>query len=395
MGRVRFLLLAAASLVTSAALAQSPITATSPDSQIRVEFVLRKTDLGDSVPHYRVTYRDKEVIGYSRLGFDLEGGALGDGCEVISTETRELRDAYTQVTGKRREIESHCSEVTVLLQERAKPKRKWEIIFRLFNDGMGFRCRFPAQEGWDKLAIAKERTEFRLSGDTKVFALPLNGFTTSYEKRYERKSAKDVSKDWLLGLPLLFESQDGVWAAITEANVNEYAGAYLARTGEGGFSTRLSPLPLESGVAVRSALPHASPWRVIMIADRVGALIESDIVLNLNEPCAIQDASWIKTGKTTFPWWNGFYEKGVSFVPGLNTATAKYYIDFCAESGIPYHSLDGIGNTAWYGGPIVPYEGADPTKAIAGLDLPGVLKYAKAKGVKIRLWMHWLSLIHI
>jgi alpha-glucosidase len=389
MGRVRFFSFAVVLLLTRAALAQSPITATSPDGQIRVEFVLRKTELGDSVPHYRVTYRDKEVIGYSRLGFDFEGGALGDTCDVVSNETHELRDAYTQVTGKRREIESHCSEMTVLLQERAKPKRKWEVVFRLFNDGVGFRFRFPAQEGWDKLAIAKERTEFRLSGDAKVFALPLNGFTTSYEKRYERKSAKDVPKEWLLGMPLLIESQDGIWSAITEANVDEYAGAYLARTGEVVFSTRLSPLPREPGVAVRSDLPHKSPWRVIMIADRVGGLIESDIVLNLNEPCAIQDPTWIKTGKTTFPWWNGFYEKGVSFVPGLNTATAKYYIDFCAEASIPYHSLDGIGNTAWYGGPIVPYEGADPTKAIEGLDLPEVLKYAKAKGIKIRLWMHW------
>ena len=108
-----------------------------------------------------------------------------------------------------------------------------------------------------------------------------------------------------------------------------------------------------------------------------------------NEPRAIKDTARIKTGKTTFPWWNGFYEEKVPFKPGLNTATAKHYIDFCAEAGIPYHSLDGVGNTACYGGPIVPYKGADPTKAIEGLDLPEVLKYAKAKGVKIRLWMNW------
>src|SRR5262249_11098396 len=111
--------------------------------------------------------------------------------------------------------------------------------------------------------------------------------------------------------------------------------------------------------------------------------------LNLSAPRAIKDTSWIKPGKTTFPWWNGYYEEKVAFKPGLNTATAKHYIDFCAEAGIPYHSLDGVGNTAWYGGPIVPYEGASPTKGVEGLDLPEVIKYAKSKGVRLRFWMHW------
>jgi alpha-glucosidase len=126
-----------------------------------------------------------------------------------------------------------------------------------------------------------------------------------------------------------------------------------------------------------------------MAGNRVGRLIESDLVLNLSAPCAIKDTSWIKPGKTTFPWWNGYYEEKVAFKPGLNTATAKHYIDFCAEAGIPYHSLDGLGNLAWYGGPIVPYEGAAPTKGVEGLDLPEILKHAKTKGVRLRLWMHW------
>ena len=104
---------------------------------------------------------------------------------------------------------------------------------------------------------------------------------------------------------------------------------------------------------------------------------------------ALADTSWIRPGKTTFPWWNGFYEDKVPFQMGLNTETAKYYIDFCAEAGIPYHSLDGKGNTAWYGGPIVPYEGADITRGVAGLDLQEVLRHAATKGVKIRLWMNW------
>jgi alpha-glucosidase len=126
-----------------------------------------------------------------------------------------------------------------------------------------------------------------------------------------------------------------------------------------------------------------------MIAEDPAHLVESDLALCLSAPCAIADTSWIKPGKTTFPWWNGFYEENVPFEPGLNTATAKYYIDFCAQARIPYHSLDGKDGVAWYGGPIVPYKGADITRGGTGLDLREVARYAQAKGIGLRLWMHW------
>src|SRR5262249_1131346 len=216
---------------------------------------------------------------------------------------------------------------------------------------------------------------------------PLNSFTTSFEKLYQAKRVREIPKDWLLGLPLLVECPGHGWAAVTEANLTDYAGMYLAHPDERSatLTSRLSPPPREPKVAVRASLPHASPWRVILSADDPGRLIESDLILDLNEPCALKDTSWIKPGKTTFPWWNGYYEEKVPFKPGLNTATMKYYVDFCSEVGIPYHSLDGVGNTAWYGGPIVPYEGAPPTKGVEGLDLPEVIQHAKAKGVRLRL----------
>jgi alpha-glucosidase len=356
---------------------------------VRIEFSLRHAGETGAVPHYRVTFDGKEVVGYSRLGVEADGGDLGNGCDITQTESRSVRDEFTQVSGKRRAVTGIGAEVVIALREIAGPKRSWEIVLRAYDDGAAFRYRFPEQDEWKALAIQQERTEFRVPGEAKAFALPLNGFTTSFENRYQMKPAKGLPKDWLLGLPLLLECPGGIWAALTEANVNEYAGLYIAPKGDGMLSVRLSPLPNEPGVAVRHSLPHASPWRVVMLGDRIGKLVESDIVLHLSEPCAIRDTSWIKTGKTTFPWWNGFYEEKVDFKPGLNTSTAKHYIDFCAEAGIPYHSLDGVGNTAWYGGPITPYNGADITKAIDGLDLPEVLKYAQMKGVRIRLWMHW------
>lgn len=370
--------------------ATSPLAVTSPDGRVQIEFSLRKTENADAAPHYRVMFREKEIVGYSRLGIDMQGeDSLGGNCQVESTESQSVYEEYTQITGKRRTVTSHATTLVIRLRETAGPHRNWEVVFRAYDDGVAFRYRFPKQEGWNELAILEERTEFCLPAHSTVFALPLNGFTTSYEKRYEVKKVEGLPKDWLLGMPFLFEVSDGTWAAITEANVNEYAGTYLEPRSSGCLSTRLSPHPIEPAVAVRSPLPHASPWRVVMLGDQIGRLVESDIVLNLSDACAIEDTSWIKTGKTTFPWWNGFYEERVKFKPGLNTATAKHYIDFCAEAGIPYHSLDGIENTAWYSGPIVPYEGADITAALPEIDLPEVLKYAKAKGVRLRLWMHW------
>src|SRR5262249_45693041 len=208
------------------------------------------------------------------------------------------------------------------------------------------------------LVLAAERTSFTLPKSALGVALPLNLYTTSYERLYERKKIEEIPRDWLIGLPLLVELPETGWAAITEANLTDHAGLYLAHEQGTTLASRLSPLPDEPKVAVRADLPHDSPWRVVMIARAVGRLIESDLLLNLNAPCAIDDVSWIKPGKTTFPWWNGYFEENVPFKPGLNTATVKHYIDFCSEAGIPYHSLDGLGDTAWYGGPIVPYRGA-------------------------------------
>jgi alpha-glucosidase len=370
--------------------AAAPVVCRSPDGTLTIELALRKDGPVDGVPHYRVRAGEAAVIGWSRLGVDLAGGeSLGGPCEVTGVETRSVRDEYNQFPGKRRSVLGHASEAVVRLREATKPNRLWELVLRAYDDGVAFRYRFPAQGGWDQLVIAGEQTEFRVPADSRAFALPLKGFTTPYEARYQVKPAGELPKGGLIGLPLLFERPGGGWAAITEADVDEYAGLYLAPAGGGTLAARLSPLPKEPKLAVKAALPHASPWRVVMATDRAGRLIESDIVLNLSKPCAIKDISWIKPGKTTFPWWNGYVLDGADFKPGQNTATHKHYIDFCARSGIAYHSLDGLDNIAWYGGTIVPYEGADPTKALPDIDLPEVLKHARAKGVRLRLWMHW------
>ncbi len=364
----------------------------SPDGRIRAEVTLDGADGRSGLPHYRVSIGGRPVVLPSRLGVDLaDGSTLGAGSIIEGVRARTFREAYEQSPGKRRRVLDHGSEAVIALRERAAPGRRWEVIFRAYDDGVAFRYRFPAQEGWSRLEVAAERTGFRLPDDSRAFAMPLDSFTTPHEGRYLKKGPLgEIPEGRLIGLPLLVELPGTGWAALMEANLTDYPGMYLARDGgAASLTSRLSPRPGEPGVAVRAALPHDSPWRVVMVAGRVERLVESDLVLNLNAPCAIADTSWIRTGKTTFPWWNGFYEENVPFQMGLNTATAKYYIDFCAGAGIPYHSLDGLDNVAWYGGPIVPYQGAGITQGIDGLDLPEVIRYARSKGVKLRFWMHW------
>jgi alpha-glucosidase len=389
-------------LAATASAADESARLASPDGRVRIEVVVHS-----GIPNYRVTFNGRDVILDSPLRVDLaDGTTLGANCTIDGELSTDIREEYRQFPGKRSHIVNRCSETAISFSEHsrdaAKPAHRWQLIVRAYDDGVAFRYRFPKHEGWPELTIAGERTEFAFPAGSIGWELPVNSFTTSYETRYEHKPIADVPGDSLLGLPLLVELPGTGWAVVTEANLTDYAGMYLAHSVDDGASSvtkhknrrpilvsRLSPLPKEPKVAVRTSLPHDSPWRVILINEQAGKLIESDVLLNLNEPPAIGDISWIKTGKTTFPWWNGYYEERVPFQPGLNTATMKHYIDFCAEAGIPYHSLDGKGDTAWYSGPIVPYRGADITKAVDGLDLPEVLRYAKSKGVGIRLWMHW------
>src|SRR5262249_29169016 len=202
------------------------------------------------------------IIEASPLGVELaDGSTLGGDCEIEGAKTAAINTSYLQHPGKRSVIIDRCNEAVIRLRERATPRRRWEIVVRAADDGIALRYRFPRQEGWTLLALRGERTGFTFPEATTCFALPLNSFTTSYEKRYVKKRVRELPPEWLLGLPMLLELPGTGWAAITEANLTNYAGVYLAREagGKGALSSRLSPRPDEPGVAVRASLPHDSP----------------------------------------------------------------------------------------------------------------------------------------
>lgn len=365
------------------------LVVTSPDKNIRVEFGLRNVGGRESVASYRISFKGRELISSSSLQLQLAPHGLLRPLRLAGVVHNKRDEVYKLNPGKTTSARDHYHEMRVMLEEDPAPKRRLDIVFRAYDDGVAFRYVVAKQAGLADFQLAAEHSTFACAGDPRMYVLPLPSFTTPYEARYRTLRLSEISTDALLAAPLLIEYSEGAWAAITEADLNDYAGMYLSGTPEGALTTRLSVRPDDPQLKVKASLPHASPWRVVMIADNPGRLIESNLITNLNPPCAWPDTAWIKPGKTTFPWWNG-YELGSSagFHGAQDTRTHKYYIDFCAESGIPYHSLDGFDNIAWYGGTIVPYQGADITKSLPEIDLPELLSYAKQKGVRLRLWMN-------
>lgn len=366
---------------------------TSPSGDIALTF--RLDDLGQ--PCFDVTYQGREILSGS-LGLDFAGtGPLRTNLTVTEVQHRSEDATYTISVGKVSSARNHHNELAISLQESSGSHRQLGLVFRAFDDGVAFRYLIPKQESIAEFVLTDEHTRISFADNPTAHFLNLGAYTTSYERYYDISAISSIGEDNLLGLPILLKQSAAaspLWLALTEANLSDYAGMYLSTVPDepGAMQAKLSPLPdRKDGAKVLGKTPHQSPWRILMISEDPGRLIESNIVFHLSDPPAIEDTSWIKPGKTTFPWWNGYVLEGVDFEPGVNTATMKHYIDFCAEQRIPYHSLDGL-DIAWYGGPIRPHGPTDITRAAPSIDLQGVLRYAKEKGVRIRLWMHWEAL---
>jgi alpha-glucosidase len=346
----------------------------SPDGKVSVSF-----DVIEGVPHYSVSYSDVEIIEPSALGFRLKNSQpIRNDLKVIGT----MKDIYDQTWkpawGKRSEVRNFYNELTVNLQERESPFRKMDVIFRIYDDGAAFRCHFPAQESMAELAIRSEDTSFTFSENFKCYALQLGGYTTSYEKEFDEISLEDIEPDTIIGMPLLLQTPS-CWLAVTEADLTDYSGMYLSPTEENPrrLISKLSPLPEDQDSAVLAAVPHSTPWRVLMIGDRPGDLIESDIIENLNEPTTLNDISWIKPGLVLWPWWNGRLPFGEP-----HTKQMIHYIDFASKHGIPHLLVD----AGWYSLERDAWRNPDDEDILTmeetrkdKYDIEAVIQYAKEK----------------
>ena len=319
--RFCWLILACAVIVCveHGAFATDAVVVRAPGSNLRVELSLRDMPGAPAQLVYQVLAGDRTVVLPSALGVRLaDGTKLGGDCELTEVAMRKVDEGFEQFPGKRRLVANLSNEATLTLRQRGEPRRRWQVIVRAYDDGIALRYRFPYQASWPELELAEELTEFNFPAAAVATALPLAGFTTSHENLYERRPLPNIPQDWLIGPPLLVELPGTGWTAVLEANLKDYAGMYLARADVKSTTlvTRLAPRPDEPKLAVRAILPHLSPWRVILFAPQAEELIESDLLLKLNLPSEIADTSWIRPGKTTFPWWNDFYEAGCAVQDG-------------------------------------------------------------------------------
>jgi alpha-glucosidase len=372
-------------------MAQKSVKLSSPDGNIRFELTHTKEK-----PVYRVSYKGKPVINNSGLGLSFKdsGNFIAD-LRMLKPIYKKGMEQYDLVVGKTKHVSSNYSEATIPFIEDRATKRTINIVVRVFNDGLAFRYEFPQQQNWSAYTLTDENSEFNIAGDPQLRILSFKNYTSSHEGLYQKMPLSALKTDALVDMPALFEFPNKVYMAITEASLRDYAGMYLGKHGEGLIS-KLSPLPGQQEIRVKAIIPHHTPWRVMMISDRVGALIESNIITSLNEPSKIKDVSWIKPGKTSFHWWNGDVMPDTSFMPGVNFEFNKYYINFCARNHIEYHSVIGYGGFAWYSnnwpGYGTPGTYSDLTKPVGSLDMQRVCDYAKSKGVAIHVWVNWHAL---
>jgi alpha-glucosidase len=371
---------------------------TSPDGNLTVSFAL-KTKPQPYLPglraYYCVFYRGKPILIDSPLGLDfLKGNALDHDFEVVKTDRESHDSVWENHFGTKLEVRDHFNQLTVSLRERQSPNRRMDLIFRAYDEGVAFRYFLPQQEALKQFTLSAENTGFYFGQDADANALSKRSYATDYESEYPEIHLDQIKPTSIVALPLLLHLQQGPWVALLEADLTDYAGMYVGGVMgiPNALTSKLSPLPNRSDEAVIASTPKATPWRVLMVNPRPGGLIETNsLILNLNPPCALADTSWIHPGKVIFPWWSGFWGGNGKFDHTVNTDMFKYYIDFAAQHNIQYIELSDY----WY-----VFEGDwrrditftqedDITRSNSRVDMPGVLQYAKARGVKGILWIEW------
>jgi len=370
--------------------AQTKTTVSSPDKELVFSFAIIKGH-----PKYSVSYKNKILIEPGSLGLTFVGGDFfGNDIKAGTVTIIDGVDDYTLPEGKTSKVIDTYKEAAIPMLESSGKKRLIWLKVRVYNDGVAFRYELPEEKNSKQFTLTDENSTFNLAENPIARVAFLENFTTSHEHRYDVMPLKDIKNDTLMDMPALFTFPGKVYMAITEANLLDYAGMSLIKR-NGMLTSQLTPLPGQELIKVKAGLPHHTPWRVMMISDRIGALIESNILTDLAEPCKIKDVSWLKPGKATFHWWNGDISPDTTWEPGENFDFEKYYIDFCARNGIQYHTVIGYRQVAWYQNDGIQYSpgpNTDVTKPRPGLDIKALSDYARSKGVRLRFWVHWQAL---
>lgn len=349
-----------------------PTELTSPDGNIKLVFNL--TEAGEMT--YGVSVGGTPFITPSVMGFEGRDGVnLSKGFQIEGTEFTAKDETWTQPWGENKSIRNHYNEMAVHLKDQANTELT--LRFRVFDDGLGFRYEYQVPQA-DSVFVMDELTSFNLAQDGKSWSIPAS-FET-YELLYR---TMPVSKVDNANTPMTFKTDNGVYASIHEAALTDFPEMTLKHTEGCNFKSELAPWP--DGVKARFAGgSFVTPWRSIQIAPQAVGLINSGLILNLNEPCVLEgDLSWIRPMKYVGIWWGmhlGVETWTMDERHGATTANAKRHIDFAAANNIEAVMFEGW-NEGWesWGG----MQTFDYTKPYADFDMIEVARYAKEKGIEI------------
>ena len=326
---------------------------------------------------FSVSRGGETVIADSPLGLELDGVPEFAVLALEEQENVRIDRSIPLVATKAATARDRYRGTTLVFRERAPEGRRLFIDVRAYDDGVAFRYRIDDKA---PVGLRAERTAFVPAGDPECLVSVAHG---AHEEPFNRLKVSQLRDGVAYDVPVVCTAPSGRSAyAITQANLTGYAGASLWREGA-GLRVRLSAPPKRPALPVVSKAGLTTAWRVVMLGDRAGDLIASNLIGNLNPP-ARGDFSWVRPGKAAWDWYS-------SPLAGMKPDMASYrrFIDFAAEAGLPYYLIDagwalGSGPDAW-----VALPGTDITRAAEGIDIPALARYAAAKGVGLMLWAHW------
>jgi hypothetical protein len=383
----------------------------SPDGKITLQFNLN----AKGQPAYQVSFNGQQLIKPSTLGFSFENQpAIAENWTIKTIEQVSINENWEMPWGEKRQVLNNYNRLSISLEETSEPYRKMSLIFKVYNDGLGFRYEFPEQEAMDTIYIMEENTEFNLTADYKTFWIP--GDWDIYEHLYrttplskinavQYRSHNDLAQTHIpnnaVNTPVTLVGYDGLHLSFHEANLTNYADmTLLVDTVNLALKSCLVGSENHNYKVVRKT-PFVTPWRTIQISENAGGLIESDLIVNLNEPNKIGDVSWFKPMKYVGIWWdmhlgtktwdygatqdiNSASGKKPHGRHGATTAYAKELIDFAAAHNIGGLLVEGwnTGWEHWIG--FEDREGVfDFVTPYPDYDLKEVVRYGKEKGVEL------------
>ena len=384
----------------------------SPDTNLNLYFGLGENDKA----YYYVTYKQEVIIDTSYFGFEfIDAEDLAQNLNIDSYDISSFSESWEMPWGEKRQVDNSYNQLKVNLSEQKEQHRKFAIIFRVYNDGLGFKLEFPKQERWSEALIKEEHTEFNLTEDYKTFWIP--GDWDIYEHLYSTTQLSEVdARSYIertnlaqsyipenaVNTPVTMVGSNGLHLSFHEAALVDYAGMTLKVDTQN--LNLVSNLVGSENTAykVKRALPFKTPWRTIQVADDAVDLIDSDLIVNLNEPNKIGDVSWFTPMKYTGVWWEmhlgkSSWDYGMEMIEGewvdtgkahgkhgATTENVKAFIDFSAENNIGGVLVEGwnTGWERWIG--FEDREGVfDFVTPYPDYDLEEVTAYARERGVEI------------